>query len=121
MASAEGLARWALEAWFAASANLVPGIGSFYWWKGRIENETEVLVVFKTSESHADELAVFLAAHQPCETPAIARHANVSANPDYEAWIEAETAGRSGAGQRAFAALLAGNSVLDAAIPRVMM
>jgi uncharacterized protein involved in tolerance to divalent cations len=51
----------------------VPGIGSFFWWKGRIEDETDVLAVFKTSESQADALAAFIADHRAYETPVIVR------------------------------------------------
>lgn len=96
MESAEALARKALEARLAACANIVPGVRSLYWWKGRIEDEQEVLAVFKTSDERADALATFVAEHHPYETPAIVRHVDVSANPDYEAWIETETAERSG-------------------------
>jgi periplasmic divalent cation tolerance protein len=93
MKSAEALARKALEARLAACANIVPNVRSLYWWKGKIEDETEVFAIFKTSHGQADALAAFIAKHHPYETPAIIRHDKVSANADYEAWVEAETSG----------------------------
>lgn len=91
MASAEPLARKALEARLAACANIIPSVRSLYWWNGKIEDETETLAIFKTSNEQADALAAFIAEHHPYETPAIIRHDNVSANRDYEAWVDAET------------------------------
>ena len=92
--SARRLARAALEARLAACANLVPGVASLYWWQGRIEEETEVLAILKTSRHKADDLAAFVAANHPYETPAIIRHGDVSANAGYERWIEEETGSR---------------------------
>jgi len=42
------LAREALKARLIACANLVPRIESHYWWQGRLERGTEVLLVMKT-------------------------------------------------------------------------
>ena len=45
---ARRLAKGALEQKLAACANIIPAIESHYWWKEKLENEKEVLIMFKT-------------------------------------------------------------------------
>ena len=92
MVSAREMAHAVVEARLAACANLVPGMVSLYWWEGYITQESEILAVFKTSEKKADMLEAFLLENHPYDTPAIIRHTAVVANPDYESWVETETA-----------------------------
>jgi periplasmic divalent cation tolerance protein len=66
---ARKLARAALAARAAACVNLVPRIESHYWWKGRIENAAEVLLVFKTTVEHASTLERIISANHPYDTP----------------------------------------------------
>lgn len=89
--SARSVARLALERRLAACVNLVPQVVSLYWWRERIEEETEVLAILKTSDARADALAAFLEAEHPYDTPAIIRHRPV-AGADYARWIDDETA-----------------------------
>ena len=91
MDEASAAARSAIEARLAACANIVEKVRSIYRWQGRIEDESEILAIFKTSDARADELGEFLRANHPYDTPAILRHSGISANADYERWIEQET------------------------------
>jgi periplasmic divalent cation tolerance protein len=91
MDEASAAARGAIDARLAACANIVGNIRSVYRWQGRIEDEGEILAIFKTSEARADELGEFLRANHPYDTPAILRHSGILANADYERWIEQET------------------------------
>ncbi len=86
------VARAALEARHAACANIVNGVRSLYWWQGRIEEDAEALVIFKTSEARAESLEALIVAHHPYDTPAIVRHTAVTANEEYARWVEKETA-----------------------------
>lgn len=88
---ARRLARAALQARLAACVNIVEGVSSLYWWQDTIEEEAEVLAIFKTSAARADQLATFLAENHPYDTPAILRHGNIIANDDFERWVEEET------------------------------
>ncbi len=49
--TARKLARAALRAKLIACANLVPKLESHYWWRGKIESGTEVLLILKTQKS----------------------------------------------------------------------
>ncbi|MCB1421632.1 MAG: divalent-cation tolerance protein CutA [Nitratireductor sp.] len=85
------IAREAVEMRLAACVNLLGEVRSIYRWENAVEDESEILAVFKTSQEKAGELADFLEVSHPYDTPAIIRHGNVSANADYARWIEEET------------------------------
>jgi periplasmic divalent cation tolerance protein len=67
--TARTLARAALEARLIACANLVPKIESHYWWQGKIESGTEVLLVLKTQKSRLTALEKLILARHPYDTP----------------------------------------------------
>lgn len=95
--SAAAVARKALEARLAACANILPDIRSLYWWNGQITEEAETLMIFKTSETKASELAALVAENHPYDVPAIIRHDHVTATDDYLAWVDVETGTKTGA------------------------
>ena len=88
--SAERLARAALTAHVTACANIVPGIGSLFWWDGEIASETEVLVIFKTSDTARAALVAFLEAEHPYDVPVITWE-KLSTTDDAAAWLARET------------------------------
>jgi len=67
--TARALAKAALRARLAACANLVPGLESHYWWKGRLERSPEVLLILKTTASRAPALESLILARHPYDTP----------------------------------------------------
>jgi len=67
--TARRLARVALQARLIACANLVPKIESHYWWQGKIDSGTEVLLILKTQESKLPALEKFILAEHPYDTP----------------------------------------------------
>jgi periplasmic divalent cation tolerance protein len=67
--TARTLARAALEGRLIACANLVPKIESHYWWQGKIESGTEVLLVLKTQKSRLAALEKLILARHPYDTP----------------------------------------------------
>jgi periplasmic divalent cation tolerance protein len=67
--SARALARAALSAKLIACANIVPKIESHYWWRGKIESSTEVLLVLKTQKSRLGPLEALILAKHPYDTP----------------------------------------------------
>ena len=67
--TARMLARAALQARLIACANLVPKIESHYWWQGKIESGTEVLLVLKTQKSKLATLEKLVLARHPYDTP----------------------------------------------------
>jgi len=67
--TARALAKAALQACLIACANLVPKIESHYWWQGKIESGTEVLLILKTQKSKLAALEKLILAKHPYDTP----------------------------------------------------
>jgi periplasmic divalent cation tolerance protein len=67
--TARALAKAALSARLIACANLIPKIESHYWWQGKIESGTEVLLVLKTQKSKLAALEKLVLAQHPYDTP----------------------------------------------------
>ena len=63
------LAKVALKARLIACVNLVPKIESHYWWQGKIESSSEVLMVLKTQKSKLAALEKLILAKHPYDTP----------------------------------------------------
>jgi periplasmic divalent cation tolerance protein len=67
--TARRLAGSALQARAAACANLIAGVESHYWWRGRVESSAEVLVIFKTTGRHLRQLEKLVLDNHPYDTP----------------------------------------------------
>lgn len=88
--SAERLARTALTEQVTACANIVPDVRSLFHWKGEIVDETEVMVIFKTSDAACAALVAFLEAEHPYDVPVITWE-RLETTPDSAAWLARET------------------------------
>lgn len=67
--TARRLARAALEARLIACANLIPRVESHYWWQGKIERGTEVLLILKTTSRFLVKLEKLIVSNHPYDTP----------------------------------------------------
>lgn len=67
--TARQLSRLALEQRLVACANLLPRIESHYWWKGKLDKASEVLLLMKTTESRLGALESLIKMKHPYETP----------------------------------------------------
>src|SRR5471032_1406580 len=67
--TARALAKAALQTRLIACANLIPKIESHYWWQGKIESGTEVLLILKTQKSKLPALKKLILANHPYDTP----------------------------------------------------
>ncbi len=85
--TARKLARAALENRLVACANLVPAIESHYWWHGRIESGTEVLLLLKTTEERISALQHLVLEQHPYDTAAFVVLPLEAGSPRYLAWI----------------------------------
>ncbi len=68
---ARALAQGALRQKLAACANLLPKMESHYWWQGRLETSSEVLLLFKTRRTRLTALEKFVLANHPYDTPEV--------------------------------------------------
>lgn len=90
LATARDLAQEALRQRLAACAQITPGILSLFHWQGRIDETTEVQVLFKTSEALRIALAEVIAARHPYDLPVITWE-SVATTPAAAEWLLAET------------------------------
>jgi periplasmic divalent cation tolerance protein len=67
--SARQFGTTAVESQLVACVNLIPGVSSIYQWKGKIEEEAEVIALMKTSEGKLEALEAFLQENHPYEEP----------------------------------------------------
>jgi len=88
MRVARKLAGAALKARLVACANLAPGIESHYWWEGKIEMGTEVLMILKTKTERLATLEKLIIAKHPYDTPEFLVLSLSRGNKRYLDWIE---------------------------------
>jgi periplasmic divalent cation tolerance protein len=75
----------------AACANALPGVRSVYWWQGEMEEADEAVLVVKSRATLAGRLIDRVKSLHSYTCPAIVVLPIVAGNPDYLAWIAAET------------------------------
>jgi periplasmic divalent cation tolerance protein len=72
---------------------------SFYWWQGKVDRGDEVVMIIKTRASLSEKVRAAVKEMHSYTTPAILILPIESVDPDYHAWIVAETAGQKTTGQ----------------------
>jgi periplasmic divalent cation tolerance protein len=89
---AEHVGRTLVERRLCAFVNIYPGMISYYWWQGAIDRGEEVTMIVKTRAGLAEKVRAAVKEMHSYATPAILVIPLESVDPDYHAWIEAETA-----------------------------
>jgi len=85
--SAGNLTKKLLKRKLIACANLFV-IGSIYNWKGKIVNNKEVAVFFKTEKKLAGQVKNFLAKNHPYQIPCLMTLNIASVNVAYNQWLK---------------------------------
>ena len=93
---AERIGRALVERRLAACVNILPGMVSYYRWQSTIERGEEVVMIIKTRASLAEAVRTAVREMHSYTTPAILTIPIESVDPDYHAWIVAETKGEGG-------------------------
>ena len=89
---ARAIAGALVEERLAACGNILPGAQSIYRWQGAVRDARETVLVLKTRCSLADRVVERVKALHGYECPCVAVLPVAGGNPDYLAWIAAETA-----------------------------
>ncbi len=70
-----------------ACANILPAIKSKYWWKGKLEKHSEVLLILKTKSSLHPKIEREIKRLHSYDAPEIIFIKIDKANKDYSNWI----------------------------------
>jgi periplasmic divalent cation tolerance protein len=89
--TARQLARLALRKRLVACGNLIPGLESHYWWRGKIESSREVLLLFKTRTTKLRDLEKLVLAEHPYDTPEFVVLNLTAGTERYLTWLAKET------------------------------
>ena len=88
MAEAEMLAKKIIEAKLAACVQILPKIKSFYFWKDKIEEDAEYLLLIKTLEDNFTELETFINKNHSYDVPEIVALEAKDVSESYLDWIK---------------------------------
>jgi periplasmic divalent cation tolerance protein len=86
--NARMLAKAALQARLIVCANLVSRIESHYWWRGKIESGTEILLVLKTRKSKLAALENLILSRHPYDIPEFLVLPLSAGGEKYLDWLE---------------------------------
>ena len=75
----------------AACVNRVDGISSVYWWKGKVERESETLLIAKTRGELVERLIARVKELHSYSVPEVIALPIEAGNADYLMWIAEET------------------------------
>ena len=85
------IGRTVVEERLAACANVLDGMTSLYWWRGVLEQAGEAALILKTRAELVERLAARIKELHSYECPCVVALPIAAGNPDYLAWIAAET------------------------------
>ncbi|MFF2922109.1 divalent-cation tolerance protein CutA [Streptomyces celluloflavus] len=91
--AARHLATTAVAQRLAACAQIDGPVRSVYRWQGKIENDAEWRVLYKTTAARYPELARHIEAVHPYDTPEIIATPVTAGSDAYLSWLRTETMG----------------------------
>jgi periplasmic divalent cation tolerance protein len=85
--SAERIARTLVSERLAACVNQLPGVRSVYLWQEQLQNDAEVLLLIKTTESQLPTLINRTKALHPYELPELIALPVIAGSESYLKWV----------------------------------
>lgn len=85
------IGRVAVEKRLAACANVLGDIRSFYWWDGKIQDDSEAALILKTTADRLDSLIAEIKALHSYTVPCVVALPIGAGNPAFLEWIGRET------------------------------
>lgn len=88
---ARSIASTLVEERLIACGNVIDGMESVYWWKGKIETSQEAILIAKTDRRNAEIVTARILELHSYETPCVVALPIEGGNPEYLAWVEGES------------------------------
>jgi len=73
-----------------ACVNILKGVESFFWWKGKIDSEQEALLIIKTKHSAYRKLKKIIKLNHPYNVPEIIALKVDKIDNGYQKWLKEE-------------------------------
>jgi periplasmic divalent cation tolerance protein len=89
--AAAEMAKRIVDERLAACANLFPAVRSIYKWQAKVEDQNEILVLFKTRQEHFERLKSRILELHPYEVPEVLAIPVEQAYQPYLEWLARET------------------------------
>ena len=86
--TAENIAKALLTQNAAACVQIIPNTTSFYMWEGKMEQDTEYLMVIKTLKTHFSNVEKLILDHHPYDVPQILSVKISDIHEPYETWLK---------------------------------
>ena len=83
----EKLARLIVEEKLAACVQILPQMTSVYFWEGKVQSESEHLLLIKTLEENFDDLSEFIKKNHSYDVPEIVAIEAEKVSNDYRKWM----------------------------------
>jgi uncharacterized protein involved in tolerance to divalent cations len=80
-----------VESELAACVNIIAGVQSVYRWEGKVQRDSEQLLMIKTRNTLLDALTAHVRANHPYSVPEVLALPVVGGNADYLSWLAAST------------------------------
>lgn len=90
-ASAASIARTLVDERLAACVSQLPAMRSTYRWQGRVETESEILLMIKTTRGRLPALVARATALHPNELPEVLAVEAAGGLPSYLDWVAEQT------------------------------
>jgi len=87
---AEGLAKMLLAKRVCACVNIIAGVKSLFWWKDKLDEARESLLIIKTKETLFESLKTLIKNNHPYEVPEIISFKIDNINQEYLNWLNNE-------------------------------
>lgn len=91
-ALAERLSNTLVEQGLAACVNILSPVQSVYRWQGKVQRDTEIPLLIKTTQGRYQELQQTIVHAHPYDVPEIIALPITAGLPAYLAWMQDETA-----------------------------
>ncbi len=88
---ARHVGRALVESRLAACVNIIDGMNSMYWWNGRVQDDSEAVLIAKTKESLVPELVAKVKELHSYECPCVVAVPILGGNADFLNWVAKET------------------------------
>ena len=88
---ARALGRALVHERLAASANIIEGATSFFWWQGELQEASEAVLVAKTKSTLVPRVIARVKALHSYDCPCVLSLPVEDGNPDYLDWVAKET------------------------------